>query len=219
MLGALLCVLFVGATVAIVRTIRSEAEKTRQAMQQSAESLASGGVRDVVHAAINPDEEDIDHTVRRIDDAAHRQLVGIANGPDNNASADVRNPSAAPIITDESELSSLIEAMFRNGQAFSEDLDRIGQDLLQLEESEEIQIGTILHQRLKAESQVVADSDLTEKLKALVAPFLEARHRPGIPYTFVVLQDDNINAFSHLGGYFYVHTGLVNFVRSDAEAS
>ena len=41
--------------------------------------------------------------------------------------------------------------------------------------------------------------------------------RPDLPYTFQVVQDDSINAFATLGGYVYVHTGLLKTADNEAE--
>jgi predicted Zn-dependent protease len=41
--------------------------------------------------------------------------------------------------------------------------------------------------------------------------------RPNLPYTFQVVQNDAINAFATLGGYVYVHTGLLKAADNEAE--
>ncbi|MDZ8224710.1 M48 family metallopeptidase [Nostoc sp. ChiVER01] len=41
--------------------------------------------------------------------------------------------------------------------------------------------------------------------------------RPDLPYTFQVVQDESINAFATLGGYVYVHTGLLKTADNEAE--
>ncbi|MEH1783327.1 MAG: M48 family metalloprotease [Nostoc sp.] len=41
--------------------------------------------------------------------------------------------------------------------------------------------------------------------------------RPNLPYTFQIVQDDSINAFATLGGYVYVHTGLLKTADNEAE--
>ncbi|RCJ18495.1 peptidase [Nostoc sp. ATCC 43529] len=41
--------------------------------------------------------------------------------------------------------------------------------------------------------------------------------RPNLPYTFQVVEDDAINAFATLGGYVYVHTGLLKAADNEAE--
>ncbi|MEH1790049.1 M48 family metalloprotease [Nostoc sp.] len=41
--------------------------------------------------------------------------------------------------------------------------------------------------------------------------------RPDLPYTFQIVQDNSINAFATLGGYVYVHTGLLKTADNEAE--
>ncbi|MEH2074292.1 MAG: M48 family metalloprotease [Nostoc sp.] len=41
--------------------------------------------------------------------------------------------------------------------------------------------------------------------------------RPNLPYTFQIVEDDSINAFATLGGYVYVHTGLLKTADNEAE--
>ncbi|MGF2039005.1 MAG: M48 family metallopeptidase [Nostoc sp. CmiVER01] len=41
--------------------------------------------------------------------------------------------------------------------------------------------------------------------------------RPDLPYTFQVVEDESINAFATLGGYVYVHTGLLKTADNEAE--
>lgn len=41
--------------------------------------------------------------------------------------------------------------------------------------------------------------------------------RPNIPYTFQVVDDESINAFATMGGFVYVHTGLLEKASNEAE--
>lgn len=42
-------------------------------------------------------------------------------------------------------------------------------------------------------------------------------HRPDLPYTFTVLDSDEINAFTTGGGYVYITRGIMNYLNSEAE--
>ncbi len=48
-------------------------------------------------------------------------------------------------------------------------------------------------------------------------PLFGKRSTEGFPFRFFVVEDESINAFALPGGYIYVHTGLLSFVRSDGE--
>ncbi|PNW54679.1 UNVERIFIED_CONTAM: peptidase [Euhalothece sp. KZN 001] len=41
--------------------------------------------------------------------------------------------------------------------------------------------------------------------------------RPNLPYTFQVVEDDSINAFATMGGFVYLHTGLMAAAENEAE--
>jgi beta-barrel assembly-enhancing protease len=41
--------------------------------------------------------------------------------------------------------------------------------------------------------------------------------RPNLKYTFQVVDDDSVNAFATLGGFVYVHTGLLKTAENEAE--
>lgn len=45
----------------------------------------------------------------------------------------------------------------------------------------------------------------------------KASHRPDLEYTFVVLDSEDINAFTTGGGYVYITRGIMNYLNSEAE--
>jgi predicted Zn-dependent protease len=54
-------------------------------------------------------------------------------------------------------------------------------------------------------------------VERLAQPLLDLCKRKGLTYTFFVIDDKAINAFSHLGAYIYLHKGLLDFAASDVE--
>ena len=55
------------------------------------------------------------------------------------------------------------------------------------------------------------------RLAAAAEPFLKARSRPGVRYTFTVLDCPEVNAFSHPGGYIYACRGLFDLIAQDED--
>lgn len=45
----------------------------------------------------------------------------------------------------------------------------------------------------------------------------KTNQRPDIPYTFQVVDDENINAFATMGGFVYINTGLILAADNEAE--
>jgi len=95
--------------------------------------------------------------------------------------------------------------------------DDLGQEALALDTEDEILLGKEASVAILEELEFAATPEELNRIKRLARPFLEARQRKDIPYTFAIVDDPAVNAFSILGGYIYVNTGLLDYVESDAE--
>ena len=85
-----------------------------------------------------------------------------------------------------------------------------------LEVEEEWKLGSEIHTQLLAESNI--DSAASLRVARLAEQLLPALKRTkDRDYTFTVLQNDTVNAFSHLGGHVYIHQGLLDLVKNDDE--
>lgn len=77
----------------------------------------------------------------------------------------------------------------------------------------------------QADSQVVAsyglypDSVLQRYVQELGAKLAKTSERPGLPWTFRVVDDPSVNAFALPGGFIYVTRGLMTYVENEAELS
>lgn len=83
--------------------------------------------------------------------------------------------------------------------------------------SEEKEIGREAWQETVSRHSVLTLPQQQSRIEQLAVPFLNARDRQDIEYTFTILNDDAVNAFAHLGGYVYVNRGLLDTVRNDDE--
>ena len=54
-------------------------------------------------------------------------------------------------------------------------------------------------------------------LEDAAKPFLETVARKDIHYTFEIMDSDEVNAFSHPGGYVYVNRGLFGLIGEDED--
>ncbi|MBC7817173.1 MAG: M48 family metalloprotease [Planctomycetaceae bacterium] len=101
------------------------------------------------------------------------------------------------------------------------DLSQVGNEIFDevagLTPREEQQVGKAVHTMIRNKQKLSETPETLSRIQRLAQPFLEARKRKEIEYHFSVIQDENINAFAHLGGYVYIHTGLLNVVRDDDE--
>lgn len=86
-----------------------------------------------------------------------------------------------------------------------------------LSTAQEIQMGRDYDRQVTSQNTVVTDplevawvDGIAQKLWAQVA-------RKDVPYNVKILEDDEVNAFSTVGGYIYLDEGLLDFVQSDDE--
>jgi predicted Zn-dependent protease len=99
-------------------------------------------------------------------------------------------------------------------------LSKAGNDILDdiagLSPADETRIGAEVHQRIIRHARCGSDHAELQRIERLAGPFLGARQRLGINYRFTVLEDEQINAFAHLGGYVYVNRGLLRMADDDS---
>jgi Zn-dependent protease with chaperone function len=84
-------------------------------------------------------------------------------------------------------------------------------------DDQEIQIGRRAAAQIEARLRIVTEPAVADRVSRLGAIVAAQSHRPRLPYTFKVVQIDDVNAVALPGGFIYVTTGLLRFVRSDHE--
>ncbi|HET9097129.1 MAG TPA: M48 family metalloprotease [Candidatus Baltobacteraceae bacterium] len=81
----------------------------------------------------------------------------------------------------------------------------------------EIAIGRSYDQQIVESSVVETDPLLNQWVNSVSQKLWAETARKDVPYNIKILQDNEINAFSTMGGYVYVNSGLLDFVQSDDE--
>jgi hypothetical protein len=127
-----------------------------------------------------------------------------------------KSNSAAPDGL-QNESDTLIADLFNLGQEVIKAADEVGQEIFALTLSEENKIGNEVHQAIRKEDKIIESTETRARLEKLAKPLIAKIKRKGIRYTFTILEDEEINAFSHLGGYIYVNKGLLDDVNTDSE--
>ena len=224
-------------TWAVVIAIRQEGQKTRDEMNKIADSAVQKGMGQAIDAAAETPGKLVDTVSERSQRLADelgstakvvfgemRDILRERNEqspsnetqtvPSSNASDDQVIPSKG---AKESVPSHLIGEMFRTGREVARSMDRIGQDALKLDAAEERQLGESLNQLICSDHRILNEPRISTRLAGLAESFLNQRKRGDIDYTFVVIDDPEINAFAHVGGFVYVHTGLLDFVGDEGE--
>jgi predicted Zn-dependent protease len=81
----------------------------------------------------------------------------------------------------------------------------------------EVDVGRKIARRVEAESTVAADEPLQQRVKAIGERIVAVCDRKELVYTFTVIHEDDVNAFSLPGGYVFVNDGLIKKTASDDE--
>ena len=103
-----------------------------------------------------------------------------------------------------------------------EDLLFQGVQLIQLSNisnEQEIKLGRQMNRQLVRSGQIkVYDNPPVERyVKRIGRRLAQTSTRPDIPYTFQIVADNSINAFATMGGFVYIHTGLIKAADNEAE--
>lgn len=78
-------------------------------------------------------------------------------------------------------------------------------------------MGRAYDQQIVESSVVETDPLLNQWVQNVSQKLWVETVRKDVPYSIKILQDNDINAFSTLGGFVYVNSGLLDFVQSDDE--
>jgi predicted Zn-dependent protease len=84
-------------------------------------------------------------------------------------------------------------------------------------ESQEIQMGREADAEIAASMGLYPDEALQSYVATLGRRLSQDSERPGLPWTFRVLDDATVNAFALPGGYVYVTRGILAHLDSEAE--
>ncbi len=104
---------------------------------------------------------------------------------------------------------SLPELIFRGIQVIQ---------LSNLSDRQEVTIGRQINQQLAGrEFKIDTDRATTAYINRIGQRLAEESDRPNIPYTFQVVDDNNINAFATMGGFVYVNKGLMTAADNEAQ--
>ncbi|MEB3212474.1 MAG: M48 family metallopeptidase [Leptolyngbyaceae bacterium] len=87
-----------------------------------------------------------------------------------------------------------------------------------ISDRQEVSLGEQINAQLvRQEFTLYNNSQVERYVNQVGQRLVPASTRPDIPYTFQVVQDDQINAFATMGGYVYVTTGLLQAADNEAQ--
>lgn len=91
--------------------------------------------------------------------------------------------------------------------------------LSRLSDRQEVALGGQINQQISRSVRINRDRRLNSFVQGVGRRLVPTSARSNIPYTFQVVDDDSVNAFATMGGYVYVHTGLLRAADNEAEVA
>ena len=88
---------------------------------------------------------------------------------------------------------------------------------LQMTDQEEAKLGAEVSARIRTRYGVVQDAGVHRYISLLGLALAQGSTRPGLPWTFVVLDTDGVNAFAAPGGYVHITRGALALIKNEAE--
>lgn len=88
-----------------------------------------------------------------------------------------------------------------------------------MSDQREMALGKDINEKLiqSGQAKIYRDRKITNYINQIGQRLAKSSERPNLSYTFQVVDDKNINAFATMGGYVYVHTGLILAAENEAE--
>ncbi|MDH6060902.1 M48 family metalloprotease [Chrysosporum bergii ANA360D] len=87
-----------------------------------------------------------------------------------------------------------------------------------MSDGQEIDLGRQMNQQLQnSDLRFSRNSRINRYIEQIGRRLVAHSDRPLLPFTFQVVENNTINAFATLGGFVYVHTGLIKAADNEAE--
>jgi len=88
---------------------------------------------------------------------------------------------------------------------------------LAMTDAEEQELGAAVSERIRTRYGVVQDAAVHRYIALLGTALAQGSTRPALPWTFVVLDTDGVNAFAAPGGYVHITRGALALIKNEAE--
>ena len=89
--------------------------------------------------------------------------------------------------------------------------------LILMSEAEEIQLGKQADEQVRQQMGVYDAPQLQAYIDRVGQRLARSSHRPDLPWTFTVVDQQAVNAFALPGGFIYLTRGILPFLRDEAE--
>jgi predicted Zn-dependent protease len=88
-----------------------------------------------------------------------------------------------------------------------------------MSDNQEVQLGNQIRQELINSGRITLSQNrrLNRYLNRIGQKLVKFSDRSNIPYSFEIVDNDEVNAFATMGGFIYIHTGLMKRADNEAE--
>ena len=87
-----------------------------------------------------------------------------------------------------------------------------------MSDRQEVDLGRQMNQQLQSSNiRFSRNSQINRYVEQIGQRLVASSDRPNLPFTFQVVEENSINAFATLGGFVYIHTGLIKEADNEAE--
>ncbi|NES73419.1 MAG: M48 family metalloprotease [Okeania sp. SIO2D1] len=132
----------------------------------------------------------------------HRWLYGMLAGV---------TACSLSVATPQPSQAGLLDLIFRGIQIIQ---------LSNMSDSQEVKLGKQINKQITRQVPVSRNEELNAYINELGQNLALTSSRPpdkDFEYTIQVVEDDSINAFATMGGFVYIHTGLIEAAENEAE--
>lgn len=88
---------------------------------------------------------------------------------------------------------------------------------LQMTDAEEQELGKQVSDKIRTRYGVVQDAAVHRYVSLVGLALAQGSSRPNLPWTFIVLDTDGVNAFAAPGGYVHITRGALALIKNEAE--
>jgi predicted Zn-dependent protease len=88
---------------------------------------------------------------------------------------------------------------------------------LSMTEAEEQELGKLVSERIRTRYGVVQDAAAHKYVSLVGMAMAQGSTRPALPWTFIILDTDGVNAFAAPGGYVHITRGALALLKNEAE--
>jgi len=88
---------------------------------------------------------------------------------------------------------------------------------LEITEKEEIELGKAISEKIRTVYGVQQDAEATRYVTLVGMVAAQKSSRPNLPYQFIILDSNSVNAFAAPGGYIHITRGALASMKDEAE--